>query len=92
MHAQTTQELQAEIQQMKQQYEQKITSLETRIATLEQQNLAITNATQQNTVSVGELKAEAVATKEGETPSAKLTRDERTQIVQEENANTRVMT
>src|SRR5215470_5098774 len=88
LRAQSTEELQAELQQLKQLYEQKIAALEDRIANLEQQNAAVVAATRQNTVSVSDLKAEASAAKPQEAPADKLTRDERTQIAQEELANT----
>jgi maltoporin len=84
LSAQTTQELQAEILQMKQAYEQRIATLEDRISNLEQQNAAVAKATQQNAVSVADLKNEA--TKQ-EAPADKLTRDQRTEIEQEEIAN-----
>lgn len=87
LHAQTTQDLQTELRQMKQQYEQQIAALEARVATLEKQNIAIAAATQQTTVPVTDLKKEASAAMQ-ETPADKLTRDERTKIVQEQTANT----
>ena len=86
LHAQTPQELETEVQQMKQLYEQQIAALEARIAALEKQNTTIAAATQQNTVSVTDLQRESAAAKQ-EGPVDKLTRDERTQIAQEELAN-----
>ena len=59
--AQTTQELQQQIQQMKQLYEQQITALEGRIASLEQANRAVAHATQENVVSVKDLQSEEAA-------------------------------
>ena len=56
--AQSTQELQQQIQQMKQLYEQQITALEGRIASLEQANRAAAHAAQEGTVSVTDLQAE----------------------------------
>lgn len=88
LRAQTPQELHAELQDMKRQYEQKIATLEGRIATLEKQNVAIAAATNQNTVSVSDLKVEAATAKQVVAPADKLTRDERTQIAQEQLANT----
>src|SRR5215471_7552795 len=45
--AQTTKELQQQIQQMKQLYQQQISTLESRIASLEQANRAVAHATQE---------------------------------------------
>src|SRR6516164_3411548 len=87
LQAQTPQELQTELQQMKRLHEQQIAALEARIAALEKQNTEIVAATQQNTVSVTDLQKESTAAKQ-EAPADKLTRDERTQIAQEELANT----
>ena len=87
VNAQTTQELQQEILQMKQTYEQKITALEGRITTLEQANLAMAHVTDKNTVSVPDLEAEVskqVTAKE----EPKLSRGEKTAIEQTELANT----
>jgi len=88
LRAQTPQELQAELQGMKRLYEQRIAELEGRVVRLEQQNAAIAAATKQNTVSVSDLKVEAAAAKQPEAPADKLTRGERTQIAQEQLANT----
>lgn len=88
LHAQSAQDLQSEIQEMKQQYEQQITALEGRIAALEQQNTAIAAATQKNTVSVTDLESEAKKARQPEAPADKLTSDERTEIEQEQLANT----
>ena len=87
LHAQTPQELQTELQQMRQLYERQIAALEARIAALEKQNTTIAAATQQSTVSVTDLQRESAAAKQ-EAPGDRLTRDERTQIAQEELANT----
>jgi maltoporin len=87
LHAQTTQELQQQIQQMKQIYEQQIATLEGRISSLEQANRAMAHVTQENTVSVADLQAEVskqVTAKE----EPKLSRGERTEIEQTELANT----
>jgi maltoporin len=85
--AQTTEELQQQIQQMKQLYEQQISALEGRIASLEQANRAVAHATQENTVSVTDLQAEV--TKEvSAQEKPKLTRGEKTEIEQTELANT----
>ncbi len=86
LHAQTNEELKNELHQMKQLYEHRIAELDSRIAVLEK-NAAVEAATQRNTVAASQLKSEA-ATQQKEAPSDKLTRDERTQIVQEEIANT----
>jgi maltoporin len=85
VHAQTPQELQSELQQIKQLYEQKIATLENRISMLEQQNAAVAAATQENTVSVNDMKKETAAQ---QSPADQLTRDERTQIAQEQVAST----
>jgi maltoporin len=85
--AQTTEELQRQIQQMKQLYEQQISALEGRIASLEQANRAAAHATQENTVSVTDLQAE-VAKEVSSQEKPKLTRSEKTQIEQAELANT----
>ena len=85
--AQTAKDLQNELQQLKQEYEQRIVDLEGRIALLEKQNAAIAAATEKNTTSVTDLKTEA-AEQIPQAPADKLTRDERTKILQEEVANT----
>jgi maltoporin len=85
--AQTTEDLQQQIQQMKQLYEQQISALEGRIASLEQANHAAAHVTQQNTVSVTDLQAE-VAKEVSAQEKPKLTRGERTEIEQTELANT----
>jgi len=85
--AQTAKDLQNELQQLKQEYEQRIVDLEGRIALLEKQNAAIAAATEKNTTSVTDLKTEA-AEQNPQSPADKLTRDERTKILQEEVANT----
>ena len=85
--AQTTQELQQQIQQMKQLYEQQISTLEGRIASLEQANRAAAHAVQENTISVTDLHSEVekqVAAQE----EPKLTRAQKTEIEQTELANT----
>src|SRR3974390_1862227 len=87
LRAQTPQELQSELQQMKTVYEKEIAALEARIAALEKQNVAIAAATKENTVSVTDLQKESAESKQ-EAPADKLTREERTQIAQEQAANT----
>jgi len=87
LRAQTAKDLQNELQQLKQEYEQRIVDLEGRIALLEKQNATIAAATERNTTSVTDLKAEA-AEQNPQSPADKLTRDERTKILQEEAANT----
>ena len=85
--AQTTQELQQQIQQMKQLYEQQIAALEGRIASLEQANRAVAHATQENVVTVTDLQSEVnkqVAARE----EPKLTGSQKTTIEQTELANT----
>ena len=87
VHAQTTQELQQQIQQMKQLYEQQIAALEGRIASLEQANNAAAHVVQEGTISVKDLQAEVakdVAAQEQE----KLTKSQKTEIEQTELANT----
>src|SRR6516164_4714132 len=56
--AQTTAELQQQIHQLKQLYEQQISELEGRIASLEQANRAVAHAIQENTVSAADLQSE----------------------------------
>jgi maltoporin len=85
--AQTTEELAQQIQQMKQQYEQQIATLEGRIASLEQTNRAVAHATQENTVSVTDLKTEVAKEVEAK-EQPKLSRGERTEIEQTELGNT----
>jgi maltoporin len=85
--AQTTAELQQQIQQMKQQYEQQISALERRIASLEQNNRTTVHATQENTVSVTDLQAE-VAKQVSAQEAPKLSRSQQTGIEQTELANT----
>ncbi|ABF39462.1 porin, LamB type [Candidatus Koribacter versatilis Ellin345] len=85
LDAQSAQDLHNELEQMKQQYAQKVAELESRIATLEKQNASIAAATQQNTVTVTDLQTEALRHAEG--PADKLTRDERTQIEQQDAVN-----
>ena len=85
--AQTTEELQQQIQQMKQLYEQQISALEGRIASLEQANRAAAHSTQENTVSVTDLQAE-VAKEVSAQEKPKLSRGEQTEIEQTELANT----
>jgi maltoporin len=85
--AQTTAELQQQIQQMKQQYEQQISALEGRIASLEQNNRAMVHATQENAVSVTDLQAE-VAKQVSAHEEPKLSRSQKTEIEQTELANT----
>ncbi len=85
--AQTTADLQQQIQQMKQQYEQQISALEGRIASLEQNNRAMVHATQENTVSVTDLQAE-VAKQVSAHEEPKLSRSQKTEIEQTELANT----
>jgi maltoporin len=85
--AQTTEDLQQQIQQMKQLYEQQISGLEGRIASLEQANRAAAHAAQEGTVSVTDLQAE-VAKEVSAQEKPKLTRGERTEIEQTELANT----
>ena len=84
--AQTTQELQQQIQQMKQLYEQQISALEGRIASLEQANRAVAHATQENVVNVKDLQSEVekqVTARE----EPKLSRSRKTTIEQTELAN-----
>jgi maltoporin len=85
--AQTTQDLQQQIQQMKQLYEQQISALEGRIASLEQSNRAAAHATQEGTVSVTDLQAE-VARDVAVAEQPKLTKAQKTEIEQTELANT----
>ena len=85
--AQTTEELQQQIQQMKQLYEQQISALEGRIASLEQANRAAAHSTQENTVSVTDLQAE-VAKEVSVQEKPKLSRGEQTEIEQTDLANT----
>lgn len=85
LYGQTAQELQQQLNQIRQTYEQKIADLEGRITILEKQNAAIVSATEQNAVSVTDLRKEAESK---QAPVDKLTRDERTEIIQEEVANT----
>jgi len=87
MQAQTTQELQQEIQQMRQMYEQQISAFEGRIASLEQANRAMAHITQENTVSVADLQAE-VSKQVSAREEPKLSRGEKTEIEQTELANT----
>ena len=87
LSAQTAKDLQTELQQLKQEYEQRIVDLEGRIALLEKQNAAIAAATEKNTTSVTDLKTEAEE-QNPQAPADKLTRDERTKILQEQAANT----
>src|SRR5664279_545632 len=84
---QTTEELQQQIQQMKQLYEQQIAALEGRIASLEQSNRAVAHATQENTVSVTDLHSE-VEKQVTAHDEPKLSRAQRTEIEQTELANT----
>ncbi len=87
LHAQTTADLQQQIQQMKEAYEKQISALEGRIATLEQSNRAVAHATQENTVSVTDLQTEVekqVAAHE----RPKLSQGQKTEIEQTELANT----
>jgi maltoporin len=86
-HAQTTQELQQQIHQMKQLYEQQIAALEGRIVSLEQANRAVAHVTQENTVSVTDLQKE-VDKQVTAHDEAKLTREQKTTIEQTELANT----
>ena len=85
--AQSTQELQQQIQQMKQLYEQQISALEGRIASLEQANRAMAHATQEDVVSVQDLQSE-VAKEVSAQEAPKLTKAEKTEIEQTELANT----
>src|SRR4051812_45011805 len=87
LRAQTAKDLQTELQQLKQEYEQRIVDLEGRIALLEKQNAAIAAATEKNTTSVTDLKTET-AEQNPQSPADKLTREERTKILQEQAANT----
>jgi len=87
MQAQTTQELQQEIQQMRRMYEQQISAFEGRIASLEQANRAMGHITQENTVSVADLQAE-VSKQVSAREEPKLSRGEKTEIEQTELANT----
>jgi len=84
---QTTEELQQQIQQMKQLYEQQIAALEGRIASLEQSNRAVAHATQENTVSVTDLHTE-VEKQVSAHEEPKLSRAQKTEIEQTELANT----
>jgi maltoporin len=85
--AQTTQELQEQIQQMKLRYEQQIAAMEGRIASLEQANRAVAHATQENTVSVTDLHSE-VEKQVTAQEEPKLSRAQKTEIEQTELANT----
>jgi maltoporin len=85
--AQTTEDLQQQIQQIKQLYEQQITALEGRIASLEQANRAAAHAAQEGTVSVTDLQAE-VAKEVSAQEKPKLTQGEKTEIEQTQLANT----
>jgi maltoporin len=87
LHAQTTQELQQQIQQMKQLYEQQIAALVGRIASLEQSNRAVAHATQENVVTVKDLQSE-VDKQVSAHDEPKLTRTQKTTIEQTELANT----
>ena len=81
--AQSTQDLQQQIQQMKQLYEQQISALEGRIASLEQANRAVAHVTQENTVSVTDLQSEVEKTVTAH-EEPKLSRAQRTEIEQTE--------
>ena len=85
--AQTTEELEQQIQQMKQLYEQQISALEGRIASLEQANRAAAHAARESTVSVTDLEAE-VAKEVSAQEKPKLSRGEQTEIEQTDLANT----
>ena len=85
--AQTTEELQQQIHQMKQLYEQQISALEGRIASLEQANRAAAHAAQEGTVSVKDLQVEVAKDVQAQ-ETAKLTRGQQTEIEQTELANT----
>ena len=85
--AQSNEELQQQIQQMKQLYEQQISAMEGRIATLEQANRSLSHATQESIVSVTDLQSE-VAKEVSAQEKPKLSREERTEIEQTELANT----
>ncbi len=85
--AQSTEELQQQIQQIKKLYEQQISSLESRIASLEQANRAVAHVTQENTVTVNDLQTE-VAKQVSAQEEPKLTRAQKTEIEQTELANT----
>ncbi|HZD31283.1 MAG TPA: carbohydrate porin [Candidatus Angelobacter sp.] len=85
--AQTTEDLQQQIQQMKQLYEQQIAALEGRITSLEQANRAVAHVMQESTVSVTELQKE-VDKQVTAHDEPKLTRTEKTEIEQTELANT----
>jgi predicted ribosome quality control (RQC) complex YloA/Tae2 family protein len=85
--AQTAGELQQQIQQIKQLYEEQISALEGRIASLEQANRAAAHAAQGNTASVTDLEAE-VAKEVFAQEKPKLSRGERTEIGQADLAKT----
>jgi maltoporin len=84
---QTMQELQQQIQQLKETYEQQIAGLEGRIASLEQANRTMAHATQENVISVTDLKSE-VEKEVSAHEEPKLSRAEKTEIEQTELANT----
>src|SRR6516164_7388159 len=85
--AQTTAELQQQIHQLKQLYEQQISELEGRIASLEQANRAVAHAIQENTVSAADLQSEVAKQVEAK-EKPKLSRGEQTEIEQTKLANT----
>lgn len=85
--AQTTQELQLEIQQMKHMYEQQIAALEGRITSLEQANRAGAHAAPESVVTVKDLQTE-VNKQVAAHDEPKLTRGQKTEIEQAELANT----
>ena len=81
LEAQSVQDLQSEIQQLKQLYEQRIASLEGRIATLEKANVSMTRATSESAVSVKDLQSE-VAKQVTAQSQPILTSDQRTEVEQ----------
>src|SRR5271169_1736590 len=83
--AQSTQELQQQIQQMKQLYEQQIAALEGRIVSLEQANRAVAHVTQENVVTVKDLQSE-VDKQVSAHEEPKLTRAQKTELEQTELA------
>ncbi len=87
LNGQATQDIQQQIQQMKEQYERQIAALEKRIEVLEQSNQAASHRAPETTVTATELKAEATAAVEA-AQQPKLTREEITTIDQTEVANT----
>jgi maltoporin len=91
LEAQSVQDLQTEIQQMKQLYEQRIASLEGRIASLEQANVATARAAAANVISAKDQQSEMakeVAQEVAAQSQPKLTNTERTEVEQTQLGNT----